>query len=80
MVLDLEFAKNCMFTDEAGFNLHTQRTYGRPRKGRHASQRHCINGKRYYKYRVIDISLKKPQTASTSNERNANDATATVVN
>lgn len=29
---DLDFAKNCLFIDEAGFNLHTQRNYGRSLK------------------------------------------------
>jgi hypothetical protein len=33
MDLDLEFAKTCMFIDEAGFNLHMKRSYGRSRKG-----------------------------------------------
>jgi hypothetical protein len=33
MDLYLDFAKNCMFIVEAGFNLHTQRSYGRSRKG-----------------------------------------------
>jgi hypothetical protein len=33
LVLDLDLAKNCMFIDEAGFNLHTQRSYDRSRKG-----------------------------------------------
>jgi hypothetical protein len=30
---DLDFTKNRVFIDEAGFNLHTQRNYGRPLKG-----------------------------------------------
>jgi hypothetical protein len=30
---ELDFAKNCVFIDESGFNLYTQRNYGRSRKG-----------------------------------------------
>jgi hypothetical protein len=33
MDMELDFAKNGMFIDEAGFNLHKQRSYGRSRKG-----------------------------------------------
>ncbi|KAI8977667.1 hypothetical protein BDF20DRAFT_942795, partial [Mycotypha africana] len=30
---DMDFSKNCVFIDEAGFNLHTQRNHGRSLKG-----------------------------------------------
>jgi hypothetical protein len=30
---DLDFCRDCVFIDEADFNLHTQRNYGRSRKG-----------------------------------------------
>src|ERR1700730_11710646 len=30
---DMDFARNCVFIYEAGFILHTQRNYGRSRKG-----------------------------------------------
>jgi hypothetical protein len=29
----MDFAKDCVFIDEAGFNLHTQRSFGRSLKG-----------------------------------------------
>jgi hypothetical protein len=29
---ELDYGNNCVFIDEAGFNLHTQRNYGRSRK------------------------------------------------
>ena len=30
---ELDYSKNCVFIDDAGFNLHAQRNYGRSRKG-----------------------------------------------
>ncbi|KAG1452568.1 hypothetical protein G6F46_012474 [Rhizopus delemar] len=30
---DMDFPKNCVFINETGFNLHTQRNHGRPLKG-----------------------------------------------
>lgn len=33
---DLDFAKNCVFTDEADFNLHTLRNFGRSFQGKPA--------------------------------------------
>src|ERR1700738_4731917 len=30
---DMDFSKNCVFIDEAGFNLHIQRNFGRSLKG-----------------------------------------------
>ncbi|ORE08860.1 hypothetical protein BCV72DRAFT_322519, partial [Rhizopus microsporus var. microsporus] len=32
-VADMDFSKDCVFIDEAGFNLHTQRNHGRSLKG-----------------------------------------------
>jgi hypothetical protein len=32
-IAELDYGKNCVFIDEAGFNLHTQRNYSRCRKG-----------------------------------------------
>jgi hypothetical protein len=36
---DMDFVRNCVFIDEAGFNLQTQRNYGRSRNGTSAK---CI--------------------------------------
>ena len=85
-ISELDFAKNCVFIDEAGFNLHTQRNYGRSRKGTPAKGivptakgvTITILGA-MSQAGVIDISLKKPQAVSVSKKRKANDSTATVV-
>jgi transposase len=80
------YDKNCVFIDEAGFNLHTQRNYGRSRKGTPAKG--IIPTARDVTITilgaisdagVIDISLKKPQAVSISKKRKANDTTARVV-
>jgi transposase len=84
---ELDYRKNCVFIDEAGFNLHTQRNYGRSRKGTPAKGivptakgiTITILGA-ISQAGVIDISLKKPQAASISKKRKANDTTAMVVN
>src|ERR1700731_3548901 len=64
---ELDYCKNCVFIDDAGFNLHTQRNYGRSRKGTPAKGivptakgititiLDAIS-----QAGVIDISLKKP--------------------
>jgi hypothetical protein len=44
---ELDYGKNCVFIDEAGFNHHTQRNYGRLRK-RNTSQGYRANNKGYY--------------------------------
>ena len=80
------FTLNCVFIDEAGFNLHTQRNYGRSRKGTPAKGTIptskgvtiTILGA-LSQAGVIDISLRKPQAVSVSKKRKANDTTATVV-
>ena len=84
---ELAFGKNCVFIDEAGFNLHTQRNYGRSRKGTPA------NGTvptakdititmfgAISQAGVIDISLKKPHAVSVSKKRKANDTTGKAIN
>jgi transposase len=84
---ELDYRKNCVFIDEAGFNLHTQRSYGRSRKGTPAKGivptakgiTITILGA-ISQAGVIDISLKKPQATSISKKRRANDTTAMVVN
>lgn len=79
----LDYSKNCVFIDEAGFNLHTQRNYGRSRKGTPAKGivptvkgiTITILGA-ISQAGVIDISLKKPQAVSASKKRKTNDTTA----
>jgi len=84
---ELDYRKNCVFIDEAGFILHTQRNYGRSRKGTPAKGivptakdititiLGAITSKSDRSY-----LLKKPQTASISKKRTENDTTAMVVN
>jgi transposase len=82
----LDYSKNCVFIDEAGFNLHTQRNYGRSRKGTPAKG--IVPTKKgititilgaISQAGVIDISLKKPQAVSASKKRKANDTKAMTV-
>jgi len=83
---ELDYGKNCVFIDEAGFNLHTQRNYGRSRKGTPAKGivptakgiTITILGA-ISQAGVIDISLRKPQAVSISKKRKANDTRAMVV-
>ena len=83
---ELDFAKNCVFIDDAGFNLHTQRNYGRSRKGTPAKGivptakgiTITILGA-ISQAGVIDISLKKPQAVSMSKKRKANDIKAMMI-
>jgi hypothetical protein len=83
---EIDYSKNCVFIDEAGFNLHTQRNYGRSRKGTSAKGivptakgiTITILGA-ISQAGVIDISLKKPQAVSISKKRKANDAKVMVV-
>jgi hypothetical protein len=70
---DLDFCKNCIFNDEAWFNLNTQRNYGRSRKWTPAKGTVptakgitiTILGT-ISQAGVIDISLKKPQAVAIS--------------
>jgi transposase len=83
---ELAFGKNCVFIDEAGFNLHTQRNYGRSRKGTPAKGTVptakgitiTIFGA-ISQAGVIDISLKKPHAVSVSKKRKANDTTGKAI-
>jgi hypothetical protein len=84
--LELDYGKNCIFIDEAGFNLHTQRNYGRSRRGTPAkgivptAEGITITILRAISQAgVINIFLKKPQAVSISKKRKANDANAMVV-
>jgi transposase len=87
MIQDLDFTKNCVFIDEAGFNLHTQRNFGRSLKGTPAKG--TIPTGRGVTVSilgaisdagVIDISLKKPQAAAMSKKRKGNGRAVAVVN
>src|ERR1700730_11306927 len=83
---ELDYGKNCIFIDEAGLNLHTQRNYGRSRRGTPAKGivptakgiTITILGA-ISQAGVTDISLKKPQAVSISKKRKANDAKSVVV-
>src|ERR1700733_12272837 len=82
----IDFRKNCVLIDEAGFNMHTSRNFGRslrgtPAKGIVPTGRGVtasILGA-ISQAGVIDIPLRKPQTASTSKKRKANGKSATVI-
>jgi hypothetical protein len=82
----IDFTKNCVLIDEAGFNMHTSRNFGRslrgtPAKGTVPTGRGVtasILGA-ISQAGVIDIPLRKPQTASTSKKRKANGKSATVI-
>jgi len=76
---DLDFARNCVFIDESGFDLHIQRNFGRSLKGTPA--RGTVPTGRgvtvsilgaISEAGVIDISLKKPQAATAVKKRTAN--------
>ena len=64
---ELDCGRNCVYIDEAGFNLHTQRNYGHSRKGTPAKSivptakgiTITILGA-ISQAGVIDISLRKP--------------------
>src|SRR6202035_3263623 len=81
------FTLNCVFIDEAGFNLHTQRNNGRTRKGTPAKGTIpttkgvtiTILGS-ISDAGVIDISLIKPQAVSASKKRKVSSKSVDVVN
>src|ERR1700731_4176229 len=84
---ELDYRKNCVFIDEAGFNLHIQRNYGHSRKGTPAKG--IVPTAKGITITILgaishaeetDIFLKKPQAVSISKNRKANDTTAMVVN
>jgi hypothetical protein len=84
VIPEMDYGRNCVYIDVAGFNLHTQRNYGHSRKGTPAKSivptakgiTIIILGA-ISQAGVIDISLRKP--VSTSKKRKANDEKATVV-
>ena len=84
---DLDFARNCVFINESGFNLHIQRNFGRSLKGTPA--RGTVPTGRgvtvsilgaISEAGVIDISLKKPQAATAVKKRKGNGKVVRVGN
>jgi hypothetical protein len=83
---DLDFCKNCVFIDEAWFNLHTQRNYGCSRKGTSAKGTVptakgitiAILGA-ISQAALIDISLKEPQAVAIAKKSKENDAKVMVL-
>lgn len=73
---DMDFSKNCVFIDEAGFNLHTQRNHGRSLKGTPAKGT-VPTGKgvtftilgAISQSGIINIGVKKPESASSKKRR-----------
>jgi transposase len=73
---DMNFSKNCVFIDEAVFNLHTQRSHGRSLKGTPAKST-VPTGKgvtftilgAISQAGIINIGVKKPESASSEKER-----------
>lgn len=73
---EFDFEKNCIFLDEAGFNLHMTRTRGWSKKGKPAKS--VVPASRgtsitilgaISSQGVIDISLRKPITVAGSKKR-----------
>lgn len=73
---EFDFEKNCIFLDEAGFNLHMTRTRGWSKKGKPAKA--VVPASRgtsitilgaISSQGVIDISLRKPITVAGSKKR-----------
>jgi hypothetical protein len=83
----LHFCKNCVFIDEAEFNLHTQKNHGRSQKGTPAKVtiltakgvKVTILGA-ISAVRIIDISLRKPKAVSTLKKRKVNGRAAEAFN
>ena len=82
----LAFTKDCVFIDESGFKLHTQRSVGRSLKGTPA--RGTIPTGRGVtsilgaipEAWIIDISLKKPQAIPMSKKTKGNGKVVIVIN
>lgn len=65
---DMDFMKNCVFIDEAGFNMHLRRNFGRSKIG--TSAKAVVPSNRgisitifgaIYHGGIIDLTLRKPQ-------------------
>ncbi|KAG1152233.1 hypothetical protein G6F37_002253 [Rhizopus arrhizus] len=73
---DMYFSKHCIFIDEAGFNLHTQRNHGRSLKGTPAKST-VPTGKGVTftilgvisQAGIISIGVKKPELASSKKRK-----------
>ena len=83
---DLDFVLKCVFIDESGFNFHIQRNFGRSLKGTPA--RATVPTRRgvtvsilgaISEAGVIDISLKKPQTATVVKKRKGTGKVVSVI-
>lgn len=73
---EIDFEKNCVFLDEAGFNLHISRTRGCSKKGKLATAAVYAPRSTYIAILgvisstgIINISLKKPITITTGIKR-----------
>lgn len=72
----MDFSNNCVFIDEAGFNLHTQRNHGRSSKGTPAKST-VPTGKgvtftilgAISQAGIINIGVKKPESASSKKRK-----------
>jgi hypothetical protein len=80
-----EFSMNCVFIDEAGFNLHTQWNYGRSRKN--IPSKGTIPTSKGVTIAILGANitsrgnryiLEEIGAVSVSKKRKANDTTATV--
>lgn len=93
MDLEMDWHNNCIFIDEAGFNMHIRRNFGRSKRG--VPTKVVVPSNRgitvtiigaICEKRVIDLTLRKPkavQKSKTSNKkrkRENGDAVATEVN
>ncbi|KAG2215960.1 hypothetical protein INT45_010104 [Circinella minor] len=83
---EFDFEKRCVFIDEAGFNLHIRRNFGRSKKGTPA--RAVVPTQRgvsvtilgaICELGVINVSLRKPQAVQSSKKRKRSNGT-TVLN
>jgi hypothetical protein len=82
----IDFTKNCVLIDEAGFNVRISRNFGQslrgtPAKGIVPTGRDVTASmlSAIFQVGVIDTPLRKPQTASTSKKRKANGKSATAI-
>ena len=83
---EFDFDNRCVFIDEAGFNLHIRRNFGRSKRGTPA--RAVVPSQRGVSITILgaicelgpfNVSLRKPQAVQSSNKRKRSDGT-TVLN
>ena len=73
---ELDFAKNCVFIDETGFNLHTQRNHDRSYKGK-PTKSIVPTGKgvnfailsTISQARIINVGVRKSESASSKKKK-----------